>query len=100
MNTLPEIKKLLSNILKQTNDLQKLSVKLNELECDEMIKDFTLHRYNKEIKNNCYLYDVKEDDFYHITEHIHLIQRVIMPNMMITAQTNEVDSYRIVFWRN
>jgi predicted nuclease with TOPRIM domain len=99
MNYLPEIKKLLSNILKQTNDLEKLRKKLNELECDEMIKDFTLHRFDKEVEEKCFRYDVKQDDFYHITDHIHLIQRVITPELMITAQTNEVDSFRIIFWK-
>jgi hypothetical protein len=88
LSNLPEIKKVLSMIFTKTDELEKLSERVNELFIDEIVKDFTLHRYHKEITSRYFIY---------ITNYLPEIQRVILPDMVIMAQTDEVDSFRVIF---
>jgi hypothetical protein len=97
LSNLPEIKKVLSMIFTKTDELEKLSERVNELLIDELVKDFTLHRYHKEITSRYFIYEVKQDDFEHITTYLPEIQRVILPDVVVMAQTDEVDNFRVIF---
>lgn len=94
-NYLPEIKKVLSIIFTKTNDLQELNKRVNEMLCDEIIKDCTLHRFSKETNTRYFIYEVKEDDYWHIVEHLNLIQTVLLPDMYVMAQSTK-DQYRVM----
>lgn len=97
LNYLPEIKKVFKLISNETDQLEKLSQRVNELLCDELIKDSSLHRVHKEVTQRYYIYEVHKDDFEHITNHLHLIQAIILPDMVVMAQTDEVENFRILF---
>lgn len=97
LNYLPEIKKVFKLISNETDQLEKLSQRVNELLCDELIKDSSLHRVHKEVTQRYYIYEVHKDDFEHITNHLHLIQAIILPDMVVMAQTDEVKNFRILF---
>lgn len=94
---LPEIKKVFKVIVKQTDELEELTKRVNEMLCDELIKDSSLHRVHKEVTQRYYIYEVHKDDFEHITNHLHLIQAIILPDMVVMAQTDEVENFRILF---
>lgn len=93
---LPEIKKVFSNIIKQTNDLEELTKRINEMLCDELIKECSLHKFNKQTAQGVFTYEIHKDDYNHITSHLHLLQTVILPDMVITAQTSK-DKYKVFF---
>lgn len=93
---LPEIKKVFKVIVKQTDDLEELTKRVNEMLCDELIKDCSLHRYHKEITNRYFLYELHKDDYNHIINHLHLLQAVISPDMVVMAQDSN-DEYRVMF---
>lgn len=95
-NYLPEIKKVFKVIVKQTNDLEELTKKVNEMLCDELIKDCSLHRVHKEVTQRYYIYEVDKEDYDHITDHLHLVQTVVSPDMVVMAQSSK-DEYRIMF---
>lgn len=95
LHYLPEIKKVLSVIFTKTNDLEKLNKKVNELIVDEIMRDCTLHRYHKEETNRYFIYEVKEDDFNHITDHINLIQTILLPDMYVMAQSSN-NEFRVM----
>lgn len=95
-NYLPEIKKVFGVIIKQTDELEQLSKRVNELMCDELIKDCSLHRTHREVTQRYYIYEIHKDDFDHIVEHLHLLQAVISPDMVVMAQSSD-DEYRIMF---
>lgn len=97
LNYLPEIKKVFKLISNETDQLEKLSQRVNELYCDEIIKDCSLHKVHKETTERYYIYEVHRDDFDHITDHIHLIQTLILPDMVVMAQTDNKDNYRVLF---
>ena len=99
-----DIKKFISNLINKTNHLKDLENKLNELVTDEIIRDFTIYRYNKSKFNGFYVYDVKQEDYDHILNYISPIQQVIMPDLVIMASKSQ-DNYRIIFkgtekWKN
>lgn len=96
-NYLPEIKKVLNSIYKETDELQKLNLKVNEFICDEIIKQSCLYKFHKEVSSRYFIYELKKDDYEHITEYLHLIQTIILPDLVIMAQTDDKDSYRILF---
>lgn len=94
---LPEIKKVFTTIVKQTDDLERLNERVNELLCDEIIKDFTIRKYYKEKDKRYFVYEVQEEDFRHIINYIREIQQVLLPDILIMAQTDEVENFRILF---
>jgi spore cortex formation protein SpoVR/YcgB (stage V sporulation) len=95
-NYLPEIKKVFSNILQRTNDLEDLAKRVDEILCDELIRECSLHRYHKQATQGVFSYEIHKDDYNHITKHLHLLQTVIAPDMVVTAQTTK-DEYRVIF---
>lgn len=97
-NYLPEIKKVFGVIVKQTDELEKLTQRVNELLCDELVKDCSLHRYHKETTERYYIYEIHKDDYDHITNHLHLLQTIILPDMVVMMNSCEdKDEYRVMF---
>lgn len=94
---LPEIKKVFKTIITKTDELEELNKKVDELMCDELVKDCCLNRFHKEESSRYFIYEVKQEDFDHITGHLDLIQKIITPHLVVMAQTDEVDSFRILF---
>lgn len=94
---LPEIKKLFTTIVKKTNDLERLNERVDELLCDEIIKDFTVRKYYKEKDKKYFIYELQEEDFKHIVNYIREIQDVLLPHIIIMAQTDDVENFRILF---
>lgn len=97
-NYLPEIKKVFKLISKQTDELEKLTQRVNELYCDELIKDCSLHRVHKEVTERYYTYELHKDDYNHITDHLHLLQVLISPDMVVMAHSSN-DEYKVMFRR-
>lgn len=95
-NYLPEIKKVFKIISNETDQLEKLTQRVNELLCDELIKDCSLHRVHKETTQRYYIYEIHEEDYNHITNHLHLLQAIISPDMVVMAQSSK-DEFRILF---
>ena len=93
---LSAISNYLTNLFRKTDDLAKLEKRVNEIIIDDIIKDFTLHRAYKEVSGKYYIYEVKEDDFEHIVEHLNPIQKIISPDLVIMAQKTSLEC-RILF---
>jgi hypothetical protein len=93
---LSAISNYLTNLFKKTDQLEELEKRVNEMIMDEIIRDFTLHRTHKEITGRYYIYEVKEDDFEHIVEHLKAIQDIILPDLVVMAQKTS-DECRIMF---
>ena len=93
---LSAINKYLRNLFNKTDDLEKLEKKVNEMIIDEIMKDFTLHRAYKEVRDRYYVYEVKEDDFENIVEYLKPIQDILLPDLVIMAQKTS-DECRIMF---
>jgi hypothetical protein len=93
---LPEVKKVIKLITNKTDDLKQLEEKVNEIVIDDLIKDCILHQARKQIDKGMFIYDVAEEDYRHITDHITLIQTTLLPDITIMACESK-DDYRILF---
>ena len=94
---LPEIKKVIKTISQETDELEKLTHRVNEIMCDEIIKDFTINRFKKDKNEVYFTYEVKSDDYFHIVDFLNEIQTIVSPDMVIMAQSNMVDNFKIMF---
>lgn len=94
---LPEFRKVLTLLFAKTDELEELSKRVDELLCDEIVKDFTLHRFYKEKDKGYFIYEVKKDDFEHILSYINEIQSVLSPDIFIMAQSNDKNEFKILF---
>jgi len=96
MNNLPELKKVINLIAKETDELKKLERRINEIVIDELMKDCTINKFDKEITETLYIYEVCEDDYNHIISYISPIQTVLSPDVVVMAQSSK-DEYRVLF---
>jgi hypothetical protein len=96
MKYLPEIINVFRSIVKKTDQLEELSQRVNDLLLDELMKDLTLHRFQMNKEKETYTYEVKEDDFKHISEHIYLVQNYVLPDIVVMLQSSQ-DQYKVMF---
>jgi hypothetical protein len=96
LHFLPEIKKVFKIIAHETNELEILAKRVNEMLIDDLMKDLTLHRTPKISTADSFLYEVHKDDYEHICEYLVLIQNYLTPDVVVTLQ-NSNDDYRVIF---
>jgi hypothetical protein len=96
MYHLPELKKFVNLIAHETDELKRLEKRVNEIMIDEMIKDCILYPAKKEIKESTYTYHVNRKDYFHIVDHIHLIQTSLLPDITVMACQTK-DFHKVLF---
>jgi hypothetical protein len=87
---LPELKKFLVSYKVKTDALSELEARVDDLIVTDLMKDCVLHRTpvestvdNKNFK--IMKFEVKKDDYDHITEHLHLVQKSLPANILVGA---------------
>lgn len=96
MKHLPEILNVFRIIVSKTDQLEVFRQNVNELLLDELMKDLTLYRFQKEKLEDRFIYQVREDDFDHICEYIALVQNYIEPDIEVMLHNSQED-YKVMF---
>jgi hypothetical protein len=86
---LSELKNFLTLYKKKTDSLEELEKRVDTLIIEELMKDCTLHRTYLEVIEDTskdlkfFRYDVKKDDYDHITDNLWLVQRSLPDNILV-----------------